>query len=137
MPGRPAKPLKIHALDGTFRADRHVRKNVAGGHAPEQPKGLDPTARAMWRHVVATRGDWLAESDGPALQSLCENWSLRAKALKALASDPTDKITRASYIAYHQECKRLFACFGMTPTDRAKLGEQTESEHDPAAEFIA
>jgi hypothetical protein len=31
----------------------------------------------------------------------------------------------------------MAARFGMTPADRAKLGEQSADELDPAAEFIA
>lgn len=135
--GNPAKPLKIHKLAGTFRADRHLRANVGGGHPPSMPRGLDPTARAMWREVIATRSDWLAESDRAALQSLCETWSLRCKAKRAVAKDPIDKLARTAFVSYQQECVRLFSKFGMSPTDRARLGEQTEAEHDPAAEFIA
>lgn len=101
------------------------------------PQGMDNTARAMWRNVVRTRGDWLAESDGPALRSLCEAWSLRCSCLKAIKADPTDKLTRTAFVQYQQECLKLFGRFGMTPTDRARLGEQSAEEIDPAAEFIA
>lgn len=101
------------------------------------PQGMDNAARAMWRFVVATRGDWLAESDGPALRSLCETWSLRCQCKKVLASDPTDKNTRCSFNDYQSDCLKLFAKFGMTPTDRARLGEQSAEDVDPAAEFIA
>jgi phage terminase small subunit len=140
MAGRPPKPLKIHDLDGTFRADRHARASVAkstGGNIPPQPKGMDKTAVEMWRYITTTRGDWIAESDGPALQSLCETWSLRCRAQVALSKRPIDKDTRIAFVAYQQECVKLLAKFGATPTDRARLGEQSADELDPAAEFIA
>lgn len=139
MAGRPPKPLKIHELNGTYRADRHsgsVAKST-GGKIPPMPQGMDNTARAMWRSVVSTRGDWLAESDASALRSLCEAWALRCKCQKLVQADPTDKLKRTAFVQYHQECLKLFARFGMTPTDRARLGEQSAEEIDPAAEFIA
>jgi phage terminase small subunit len=139
MAGRPPKPLKIHETEGTYRADRHagsVAKST-GGRAPKAPEGLDAVAQEMWRFVVAERGDWIAESDGPALQLLCETWSLRCRCKEALFGNPTDKDTRCSFIQYQADCMKMFARFGMTPTDRARLGEQSAEELDPAAEFIA
>jgi phage terminase small subunit len=140
MAGRPPKPLKIHDLDGTFRADRHGRASVAkstGGNVPVQPKGMDSAAAWMWKHITTTRKDWIAESDGPAIQALCDLWSLRCKAKVAVDKDPIDKDARISFVSYHQECLKLWAKFGATPADRARLGEQSADEIDPAAEFIA
>lgn len=137
--GRANKPLKIHQLEGTDRADRHghsVAKSTGGRH-PVMPEGLSDVAAGMWRFVIAFRGDWVAESDGPALKSLCETWDFRCTCVMALASDPTLKEARCSFIQYQADCMKLFARFGMTPTDRARLGEQSAEEIDPAAEFIA
>lgn len=139
LAGRTPKPLKIHQAEGTYRADRHagsVAKST-GGNVPQMPVDLSKVAAAMWRFVIAERGDWVAVSDGPALRSLCETWELRSKCHAVLAGDPTDKDTRCSFIQYQADCMKLFARFGMTPTDRARLGEQSAEEIDPAAEFIA
>src|SRR5262245_23540361 len=119
--GRPAKPLKVHQFEGTFRADRHVKANVGGGKVPPMPRGLDATARAAWRRLVATRSDWLAESDADAMRQLCVLTSLCAKAEKLVLAKPTDKEARCAFVAYQHAWKSLAACFGMTPTDRAKL----------------
>lgn len=137
--GRENKPLKIHQAEGTYRADRHghsVAKSTGGQH-PVMPVDLSEAAAAIWRFVIAERGDWIAVSDGPALRSLCETWDLRCQCQRALVNDATDKDTRCSFIQYQADCMKLFARFGMTPTDRARLGEQSAEEIDPAAEFIA
>ncbi len=137
--GRESKPLKIHQAEGTYRADRHghsVAKSTGGQH-PVMPSDLTDSQAEMWRFVIAERGDWVAVSDGPALRSLCENWELRSKCHSLLVVDPTLKDARCSYIQYQADCLKLFARFGMTPTDRARLGEQSAEDIDPAAEFIA
>ena len=139
MAGRPPKPLKIHQTDGTYRADRHagsVAKST-GGTTPVMPSDLTDAQAEMWRFVIAERGDWIAVSDGPALRSLCETWELRCKCQDLLQGDPIDKDTRCSFVQYQADCMKMFARFGMTPADRARLGEQSHEDVDPAAEFIA
>jgi hypothetical protein len=139
LAGRPPKPLKIHQTDGTYRADRHggsVAKSTGGQH-PVMPRDLSDVQAEMWRFVIAERGDWIAVSDGPALRSLCETWELRCLCHKVLFGDPTEKEKRVSYMQYQADCIKWFAKFGMTPIDRARLGEQSAEDVDPAAEFIA
>lgn len=136
----PAKPLAMHKLEGTYRHDRHGKTSAAAKTArgiPAMPRGLDSNAKALWRLVVAERGDWLSQSDGPALTALCETWGLRCRALKALADDATDKDARISYCNYQATFERLGAKFGMTPSDRAAMGEVVEDPYDVAAEFVS
>ena len=138
--GRPPKPLKVHQIEGTWREDRHGIPSVAsrtGDGLPAKPASLDAVATSLWEFVCTERKDWLSTSDGPALAALCEAWSLRAKALDILQADPTEKGTRIAFATYHTIAEKLLAKFGMTPTDRARMGEITTDEYDPAAEFIA
>ena len=137
--GAGRKPLRVHQLHGTYRDDRHGQPSKAtstGGDLPPKPD-LDPIAAAMWDLVTETRAPWLAESDGPALQALCEAWALRCSAHAALRDDATAQEPRVAFTAYQAAFERLAARFGLTPTDRARMGEVLQDDHDPAAEFIA
>ena len=138
--GRPPKPLKLKLLEGDYREDRHgqpSRAMATADGAPRMPSGLDAIGEELWETICSQQKNYLSESDGTALAALCELWSLRAKTLKLVERDPADKDARCSFIAYHQTAEKLLAKFGMTPSDRARLGEVSPEQYDPAAEFIA
>lgn len=140
MPSDKPLPLKVHKLNGTFRKDRHGRPSIAKATAsglPKMPRGMKGAAKNLWELVIVERRDWLAVSDGPALQTFCELWELRCRTLKKLDRDPTDKDVRCSFTSYQQEWSKMAARFGMTPADRAKLGENSESDLDPAAKYVS
>lgn len=141
MRGRPAKPLSEHELAGTTNRSIHVRpsiaKQTASGNMTAPPEGLDAHALELWTLVATTRAAWLSESDAPALKALCECWSLRQRAYAALEADATEQTARTAFVAYQQSFERLAARFGLTPSDRARLGEKTTEEDDPAAKFLA
>ncbi|MAT71351.1 MAG: hypothetical protein CMJ58_17715 [Planctomycetaceae bacterium] len=133
--------MREHQLHGTESVSVHARPSVAmqtaTGNLPAPPDDLDADALELWTLVATTRTAWLSESDAPALKSLCECWSLRQRAYAALADDATDKLARCAFTAYQQCFDRLAARFGLTPSDRARLGEKTEDAFDPAAKYLA
>ena len=104
---------------------------------PPMPADLDPVAKGTWEWICRTRANWLAISDGLALRHLCELWSLRTATMAILRENPTDRGARVSFQMYGAEFSKLAAKFGLTPQDRARLGEAAADEFDPAAEFIA
>jgi phage terminase small subunit len=136
--GHNAKPADVLKLHGAYREDRHGGSIAAksGGTCPALPTGLDDTSREMWDFVTTERLTWLARSDGPALQALCELWALRKRVAGMLNDDPSDKIARTAYIAYHAEWSKLAARFGLTPADRARLGEEAMSTDDLVDKYL-
>jgi P27 family predicted phage terminase small subunit len=104
---------------------------------PKKPKTLKGTASQLWDTVCQQQKNYLSESDGTALFALCELWALRERAGKVLEKYPTDKDARIAFTNYHDRAEKLLAKFGMTPSDRARLGEVSKQDHNPAAEFIA
>jgi phage terminase small subunit len=140
MAGRPKKPLKLKLLEGDYREDRHGQPSQAmatATGAPRMPGGLDDVGRELWEHVVSQQKNYLSESDATALAALCQLWSLRSRTLAMANRRPVDKDIRCSFLGYHNAAEKLLAKFGMTPSDRAKLGEVSPQDFDPAAEFIA
>jgi len=119
-----------------MRGTKPRSKGHADAITPAKPEGLDNSALAMWDLVIEHRKPWLDESDGPALQALCECWSLRSRAVSALADDSTDKDARIAFTQYQAAFERMATRFGMTPVDRERLGVVIDCDDDPAAEFL-
>lgn len=138
MPARKSK--SEHLLHGSWnRAAGNVfsaAKATATG-VPPMPPDMDDIAKGCWEHICRCRASWLAVGDGLALRHLCELWSLRAAAYAILRDNPTDKNARCSFVQFGVEFSKLAGKFGLTPADRARLGEADVLEWDPAAEFIS
>jgi phage terminase small subunit len=135
----PRKPKSEHQLDGTW--ERAVANAPSAAKAtatglPPMPADLDPIAKGCWELICKTRANWMAISDGLALRHLCELWALRAATFKVLKKNPTDKLARTAFNQYGVEFSKMAARFGLTPQDRARLGEIDLDEFDPAAEFV-
>lgn len=140
MAGRPAKPLKLKLLEGGYREDRDGQPSLAmatATGAPRKPADLDDVGSALWDVVCSQQKSYLSESDATALAALCQLWSLRARTLAMANRRPEDKDIRCSFLGYHNAAEKLLAKFGLTPSDRARLGEVSPQDFDPAAEFIA
>ena len=100
------------------------------------PKDLDPVAQGVWELVCRTRANWLAISDGLALRHLSELWSLRAATMAILRDTPTDRAARVAFQQYGAEFSKLAGKFGLTPQDRARLGDKTDDEFDPVTKYL-
>ncbi|MCC6492153.1 MAG: hypothetical protein IT424_03935 [Pirellulales bacterium] len=138
MPG-PRKPKSEHLKDGTWNraaANTASAAMATATGAPPMPADLDDVATGVWELVCRTRANWLAISDGLALRHLCELWSLRAATYKRLKRNPADKAARVAFQQYGAEFGKLAGKFGLTPADRARLGEADADAFDPAAEFV-
>ena len=124
MTGRPATPNEVLKLHGTYRKDRHGERGpTTGGEPLRKPDDLDPAASWLWDEITRTRSPWLCSSDAAALRTLCDAWGLMQAVKPKLIEDPTDKNARCAWSAYQSVFKSLAACFGITPSDRARLGE--------------
>ena len=137
--GRPAKPISVLKLEGSYREDRHGGKSLAAadGDLPGKPPELVGRASEVWDYVASTRAAWIAKSDGLALQHLCDMWVLREQALLRLAENPTDKESRCALKDWSALWVQMASRFGLTPSDRARLGEiLDEAGEDAASEFV-
>lgn len=130
--GRPAKPDAVLKLHGTYREDRHAKRGVKTGGEPLRKPELDEVADAHWELITRTRGQWLASSDTDTLKRLCELWSMARRLFDAWKQDVSDKELRVSALATHAEWAKLAAKFGLTPSDRARLGEGSDVHCDNA-----
>jgi P27 family predicted phage terminase small subunit len=85
----------------------------------------------MWERVAAG-AVWLAESDKPTLELLCEKVDRRADFLERLADTDPVLFTDKGY-AYanplvgmlstiETEIAKLFSALGLTPSDRTRMG---------------
>lgn len=86
----------------------------------------------MWDRVASTRAVWLASSDAEALRALCDLWQLRMQVLPELLESPADKNLRIAFNNYTRQFLTLAAKFGLTPSDRARLGEEAEEPQQNA-----
>ncbi len=135
--GRPPKPLAVLKADGTYRADRHGNRGpVTGGEPLRKPDDLGDAASWLWEEVTRTRGAWLCGSDAAALHTLCVAWGFMQACEARLQSDATDKLARCAWTSYQAVFTQLGARFGLTPSDRARLGED-KPQRDSDAELEA
>lgn len=137
---RPRLPREVHEIQGTWVRAAGNSPSAALATAagvPTMPNDLPAEAVELWRLVAETRRQWLAPSDGPALRLLCETWALLRRTSAKLTDDPADKLNRCAHTNYAAQFLQLATRFGLTPSDRAKLGEVYYGADDPAAEFVA
>lgn len=125
---RAKVPVEQRLLEGTYKPSRHGPIPTASGPGcvPEKPKSLKGEAARLWKDLLALLKPRLQPSDGLMLASLCR-WQARMDALQAKLDEiepgtvefgrvivqagiATDKVTKLAQL------------FGLSPTDRAKLG---------------
>lgn len=124
--GHNAKPETVLKLHGDYRKDRHADRGPKTGGEPLRKPEMGEIAGRIWDHVTETRRAWLCSSDLESLQSLCECWELRCRALVLVNQDPADKLKRIAFKDYQTLFNQLAARFGLTPADRARLGEGSD-----------
>jgi P27 family predicted phage terminase small subunit len=132
--GRPPKPAELKRAQGN--PGKRPLPNLAVVHPLPQvkaqaPEHLSDIQKKLWGDL---RGHavWIADTDQPLLQLLCEKLDRRNELVAKLQnSDPvlyTDKgYAYANPIVgmistIEVEITKLFSLLGLTPTDRTKLG---------------
>ena len=127
MAGRPRKPLNLHLLEGTHRADRHgpVPQRTPSGPEgrPTKPQDLTPDAARFWDDICEERADAniAKRIDGPALRLMADLWGKLQTVSRLADADPTDVAARRSMVAYSSEFAKLAGKFGLTPDARQRL----------------
>lgn len=97
----------------------------------EVPAHLGHAGAALWQRVTSG-AVWLAETDKPTLELLCEKVDRREDFKDRLAKDEPVLYTDKGYAYAHPlvgmlstietEIAKLFSAIGLTPTDRTRMG---------------
>lgn len=157
MTGPPPKPAELRALQGN-PGKRRIPKTIRTlPMDPVPPEILGEPGRQEWRRIfdtVGTVAGLLQEQDRPALTALCLTWEQYLQASEMVqktgvliksqgrqAERPAAVRNPALIVA--RDCLAnllaLWARFGMTPSDRARL-EVPRSDDDEgslAAQILA
>ena len=132
--GRPRKPNELKRAQGN--PGKRPLPNLATVTTLPQvkaqaPEHLSESQKKLWGDL-RNHAIWIADTDQPMLQLLCEKLDRRNELIAKLqASDPvlyTDKgYAYANPVVgmistLEVEIIKLFSLLGLTPTDRTKLG---------------
>jgi len=137
---RPRKPTSILKLEnGKLYESRHGRRDgePKPSGVPEMPEGMPEAAQAHWREVVPTLVDTgVAKAiDEPAIEQMCL-WHAELRRLWAIPPDARDK-PWGTAIARAREGWNFFAVrFGLTPSDRARLGVSEPREPSELSQML-
>lgn len=110
------------------------------------PAQLGEAGTEMYRRVIAGAA-WLAETDKPTLEMLCEKVDRREEMKAQLARSELVLFTDKMY-AYpnplvgmlstiETEIAKLFSALGLTPTDRTRMGLAEVKARNAFEEFLA
>lgn len=148
MPGPAPKPNELARKQGNPGKKKlpKLAEVVALPQVSGAPAHLSPVAAKVW-DVVRDLAPWVGESDGQALQLLCEKLDRRAVLLAALESSDFVLYTDKGY-AYanplvgmlstlESEVVKLMSLLGLTPADRTKLGVAEVKRVSALDELIA
>jgi P27 family predicted phage terminase small subunit len=110
------------------------------------PAHLGPAGAELYVRIL-TGAAWLAETDRPTLELLCEKVDRRAQMKDQLAQSDLVLFTDKSY-AYpnplvgmlstiETEIAKLFSALGLTPTDRTRMGLAEVKARNAFEDFLA
>jgi len=133
MPGRPAKPIAMHKLTGSFRADRHGEAPETDGNRPIAPDFLDDNALVEWNRIVdhLVKTGVAGSMDMGCLAGHCQAWSDYIEAVLILRKEgrtvtsqsgysqphPMVAIMNSSWDRYLKTAREM----GLTPAARTKI----------------
>jgi P27 family predicted phage terminase small subunit len=132
-PGRRALPdvASVTAVEGVQTA---------------APTHLGPEGQRMYERVTAGAA-WLAETDGPTLELLCEKLDRLADFRALLAESSAVLYTDKGYAYAHPvvgmisttetEISKLFSMLGLSPTDRTRMGLAEVKARNAFEEMLA
>ncbi|MCH8823736.1 MAG: P27 family phage terminase small subunit [Planctomycetes bacterium] len=107
---------------------------------PNPPTTLTREAGAEWKRIVAILGPRgvLTKLDRAGLTMLCEMWAEDRELSKALIifdlGTPEWRRIFTARSSVRTQWTRLAACYGLTPSDRARIKIGTSSDSDVGAD---
>ena len=110
------------------------------------PEHLGPVGAEMYSRIV-TGAAWLADTDRPTLELLCEKIDRREQMKDQLSRSDLVLFTDKAY-AYpnplvgmlstiETEIAKLFSALGLTPTDRTRMGLAEVKARNAFEDFLA
>jgi P27 family predicted phage terminase small subunit len=107
---------------------------------------LGPSGAEIYRRVVEG-AVWLAETDKPTLELLCEKVDRRAQMKEQLSRSEMVLFTDKAYAypnplvgmlsSIETEIAKLFSALGLTPTDRTRMGLAEVKARNAFEDFLA
>lgn len=148
MPGPAPKPNELKRKQGNpgGRKLPELAQVTALNPVSDAPVHLSDSARDLWNELRA-KASWIAESDRPLLQLLCEKYDRRALLIANLESSDSVLFTDKGY-AYanplvgmittiESEIFKILSSLGLTPSDRSKLGVAEVKRMSALDELVA
>jgi phage terminase small subunit len=129
--GRPRKPTSKLKAQGTYRADRHARKEPHAAGDPYEIGEMKGHARQLWDRVVPelVRMKVATAVDSAQLFAMC-HWWREYRELQTLNS--MDKYNRMIAMATaYKQFSAIASRFGLTPVDRASLEIEKSTADNP------
>lgn len=141
-----AKPTSVHRLEGTYRADRHGKRQEPQLSASpiRMPKGLSANSQRFWRryHRILSDAKVLTEGDAVGLEAMAYHYDAMVQAYqdlkergplvegdRGMVKNPSLQILRDSSTALY----RWAGAYGLTPVSRTKV----EAEEPGISDFQA
>ena len=145
MAGRPRKPAQLKIVQGTFQKSRNPENEpefTALGAIPKPPKTLSKHGKALWKKLMPelAQSGVVTNADLPAFEMLCGCYGRWALIREHLEQDVLQNLKNefggraAAAVQMNAEfamCVKLMAQFGLTPSDRNRLGLSKKKEDDP------
>jgi P27 family predicted phage terminase small subunit len=147
MPGPKPQPTALKLYKGETRTER-LNKNEPKPKltAPVCPDYLDIDARKVWDELAPKleRLGILTEIDGLAFTALCIEWSeyirLRTMEGDSIQTFESGATQVAPQVSISHKCltqlMKLFAAFGLTPSDRGRLSISPVSDDDDMGDLL-
>lgn len=147
--GRNPKPTQSLKLSGTFREDRHGRrqepKHASG--LPEMPDGLAGRAAQEWQWLMGVIDQSLVQAtDRALLASYCIAVEFLEESYKQIRNDgllvagSLDQDRRHPSLMTYKQAVEVVSMvsgrFGFSPVDRTKVGAEIGESKDDLAEFL-
>lgn len=144
----PRKPNELKRIQGNPGGRPLPELATVSNLAPASnaPAHLSPFMQELWDDL-RNRASWIAETDQPALQLLCEKFDRRATLLMKLEQSDAVLFTDKGY-AYanplvgmistiENEIFKILGSLGLTPSDRSRLGVAEVKRASALDELIA
>lgn len=145
MAGRPRLPRQTKIIKGTFHKYRNPESEPEFSslrEMPVPPKSLNKYGRQLWEKLLPelNRCGVITQADIPAFEMLCasfgrykifEEW-LEKKPLANIETEKGGVSAQAKQMnAEFAMCQKMMQQFGLTPSDRNRIGLSKKKGVDP------
>ena len=145
MAGRPRLPRDRKIIQGTFHKYRNPENEpefTALAEIPSPPDKLNEYGKVLWEKLIAEliNSGIITQADLTAFEMMCASYG-RYKVLEThieeslIANIESEKGGVSAQVrqmnAEFEMCQKMMARFGLTPSDRNRIGLSKKKETDP------